>query len=168
MLDSLDSPSIAASRPKKNGASSSRKCRSPRYGQMEARTESESFWISGPGGSPRAALAKMTIPRSSVWARKSTQVNCRRKPSGGSQPGSNTGMTGRFGFLLCRSSATSSSRCCQDPISPGPTKIATALDELSFFSNSDRHRMPGTRYQRSRNGSSPSSHSFRAMFSTKL
>jgi hypothetical protein len=32
---------IAASRPKKNGASSSRKCRSPRYGQIEARTESK-------------------------------------------------------------------------------------------------------------------------------
>ena len=142
-------------------------CSIPRYGQIEARTESKCFWRSGPGGSPRAALAKVAIPRLSAWLRKSTQVSCLRKPSGGSQPGSNTGITGKVSLLLWRSSAMSTSLCCQEPVSPGPTKIATALQKLRICSSLGRQRAPGTRYQRSKNGSRCSCRIFRAIFSTK-
>ena len=69
--------------------------------------------------------------------------SCKKPVGGCSQPGVRTGITGKPGFPVCRTSASSRSYCCVLPSPCGPTRIATARARLIASSSAGTQRRPG-------------------------
>ena len=146
----------SSSRPKNSPASSSRNASRPRYGQTASLTR------------PAPSIGWPRMPASRSWScagssgsrRRSTQVWRRRNPPGGSSTlGSRTGMTGNVGSAACRSRASCTSRCCQVPSPPGPTRTATAPERAIPCSSIGCQGCPAGSRSRSRNVASPASFS---------